>query len=272
MDATDLENYTYQVCCHASPCLSRSHSRSQLSQVKEALKKDPANSELTTLQSELTNLIDLTRQLIGAPAPSTSTSTPTSTTTSHKGKAPAGREPRPPPKPAAFFEDGSEAKLKAGAECMARWSKDGKFYPAKITSVGGSAAQPVFGVRFHEDGTTDLLSAGDVKPMSESKKRALEAEKATIDVEKEKKKRKMEKKEMSKKEKEEDMRGKQTSWQNFAKKGAKKGALVFPSFDWRSVVCPGVVIPGLEGKSMFATPTNPYAKGAPDCLHAGCKT
>lgn len=223
-DATDLENYTYQ-----------------LSQVKDALKKDPANKELVTLESELSNLIDLTRQLIGAPAPSTSTST----STQSKGKAPAPRESRPPPTAkTALFEDGSEAKLKAGAECMARWSKDGKFYPAKITSVGGSAAQPVFGVRFHEDGTTDLLSAGDVKPMSESKKRALEAEKATIDVEKEKKKRKMEKKEMSKKEKEEDMRGKQTSWQNFAKKGAKKG----------------VVIPGLEGKSMFATPTNPYAK------------
>jgi survival-of-motor-neuron-related-splicing factor 30 len=228
-DATDLENYTYQVCPFVTRRDAAEHRRVQLSQVKEALKKDPANSELVSLQGELENLIDLTRQLIGAPAPSASTSAgpSTSASTSAKGKAPA-RERRPLPSAPELLEDGTErGQLKAGDDCMARWSKDGKFYPAKVTTVGGSAAQPVFGVRFAADGTTELVSAADVKPMTESKKRALEAEKATLDVEKERKKRKAEKKEATKQERDADMRGKQSSWQNFAKKGAKKGGSSF---------------------------------------------
>lgn len=62
--------------------------------------------------------------------------------------------------------------------------------------------------------------------------------------EKEKKKAKGEKWMEKQKARADEMRGKQNSWQKFGKKAAKKG----------------IHIAGLEGKSVFQTPDNPYGE------------
>ena len=58
-------------------------------------------------------------------------------------------------------------------EVSARWhSGDGKWYAAKITSITGSASNPVYIVRFARYKNTETLSANDIKqPQPESKKR-----------------------------------------------------------------------------------------------------
>lgn len=50
---------------------------------------------------------------------------------------------------------------------LARWvSGDNSFYPARITSVTGSSSNPVYIVSFKSYGTTETLTARDIKPIS----------------------------------------------------------------------------------------------------------
>jgi survival of motor neuron-related-splicing factor 30 len=57
---------------------------------------------------------------------------------------------------------------------LARWKTgDGSFYPARITSITGSASKPVYIVTFKSYSTTETLSAKDIKAVAgeSSKKR-----------------------------------------------------------------------------------------------------
>jgi survival-of-motor-neuron-related-splicing factor 30 len=56
---------------------------------------------------------------------------------------------------------------------LAKWvTGDKSFYSARITSITGSAASPVYYVTFKSYGTTEALRAHDLKPMPhDSKKR-----------------------------------------------------------------------------------------------------
>lgn len=57
---------------------------------------------------------------------------------------------------------------------LAKWvTGDKAFYPARITSITGSSANPVYYVTFKSYGTTEALRAPDLRPMSshDSKKR-----------------------------------------------------------------------------------------------------
>jgi survival-of-motor-neuron-related-splicing factor 30 len=87
------------------------------------------------------------------------------------------------------------------------------------------------------------VNGPDVKPLTDTKKRALQA--SEEDAEREKKRKKNEKRLENKQAKAAEQVDKQKAWQSFAKKSAKKG----------------VAIPGVEGKSMFRAPDNPYGKG-----------
>ena len=63
---------------------------------------------------------------------------------------------------------------------LAKWvSGDKAFYPARITSITGSKAKPVYIVTFKSYATTETLSAQDIKPLGDSRKRKAEAEAAT---------------------------------------------------------------------------------------------
>jgi survival-of-motor-neuron-related-splicing factor 30 len=213
MDKTDLE--TYQV---------------QLSQVELALSADPSNAELSSLRSELKELIELTQTALSqAEAASSSKSDSTR-------------------KAAALVP---LQTWSAGDECLAKYSGDGGWYPARITSLGGSADNRVYSIVFKGYNTTELVKATEIKPLpanhasvdsSSNKRKLTKAE----EEDRERKKKKNEKKLEVKAAKAKEQTQKQATWQKFAKKSEKKG----------------VHIAGVAGTSIFKTPENPLGRGA----------
>lgn len=213
MDKADLE--TYQV---------------QLSQVELALSADPDNAELSSLRSELKELIDLTEAAL-AQAEAASSS-----------KAESSRK-------LATAVPGKS--WSAGDDILAKYSGDGSWYPARITSVGGSADNRVYSIVFKGYNTTELVKAAEIKalpanyastaPSSSNKRKLSKVE----EEEKEKKKKKNEKKLEVKAAKAKEQNNKQATWQKFAKKSEKKG----------------VHIAGVSGTSIFKTPDNPLGRG-----------
>lgn len=249
MDASELE--TYQV---------------QLSQVEQALAADPENEELAELVSELKQLIELTKatlaQTSGADKAKAEKKAAAASAQAHSSAA-AG---------AQHHQQGRAGKTwAAGDECLARYSGDEKWYPARITSVGGAEGNHVFSVVFRGYNTTELLKAHEIKALPASfqassssgpygvssdlgggagsgagagSKRKLSKEE---ELDRERKKKKNEKKLEVRAAKAKEQNQKQASWQKFAKKSEKKG----------------VHIAGVSGTSIFKTPDNPYGKGAP---------
>jgi len=212
MDKPDLE--TYQV---------------QLSQVELALQADPDNAELSSLQSELKELISLAEEAIAqADATSSSRAGPSRKSISSTPTFAWG----------------------AGNECLAKYSGDGSFYPARITSVGGSAENPVYSIVFRGYNTTELVKGSEIKslptnhqekaPAISNKRKLTKAE----EDERERKKKKNEKKVETRAAKAKEQLVKQATWQKFAKKSEKKG----------------VHIAGVAGTSIFKTPDNPLGK------------
>ncbi|TFK41089.1 hypothetical protein BDQ12DRAFT_720800 [Crucibulum laeve] len=210
MDKTDLE--TYQV---------------QLSQVELALASDPTNTELASLRSELKELVELAQAAIAqAEAASSSKADSRKSVTSTPSHA-----------------------WSAGDECLAKYSGDGSWYPARITFIGGSTENRVYSIVFKDYNTTELVKASEIKPLpanyanlapSSNKRKLSKAE----EEEREKKKKKNEKKLEVKATKAKEQTQKQATWQKFAKKSEKKG----------------VHIAGVSGTSIFKTPDNPLGR------------
>lgn len=209
MDKTDLE--TYQV---------------QLSQVDAALQADPDNEELAALRGELQELINLTQTAL---AQAEEASTP---------KAESSRK---------TYSFTPTATWSAGDECMAKYSADGSWYPARITSVGGSEQNRVYTVVFKGYNSTEQAKPSDLKPLplSYTSAAASTKRKHETDEEKERKKKKNEKKLETRAAKAKEQNQKQATWQKFAKKSEKKG----------------VHIAGVSGTSIFKTPDNPLGRG-----------
>ena len=223
MDKTDLE--TYQV---------------QLSQVELALSTDPDNSELISLRSELKELIELTQAAIAQ----------------QEAAASSSKAAEASKKAAAAASGASSTKAwAAGDECLAKYSGDGQWYPARIASVGGSADNRQYSVVFKVYNNTELVSASQIKPLpanytagssmggmgAGSKRKLSKVE----EEEREKKKKKNEKKLEVRAAKAKEQQEKQVSWQKFAKKSEKKG----------------IHIAGVSGSSIFKTPDNPLGRG-----------
>lgn len=62
--------------------------------------------------------------------------------------------------------------FKANDQVLAKWHAGDKgFYPARITSITGSSASPIYIVKFKADGSTETLRAKDIKPMINPNKR-----------------------------------------------------------------------------------------------------
>ncbi|KAI9508777.1 hypothetical protein F5148DRAFT_1275606 [Russula earlei] len=198
MDKESLE--TYQV---------------QLSQVELALAADPDNAELTSLRSELQELINLTTSLISQSetiASSKSTDTSRKTTTTQQSVA-----------------------WSAGMECLAKYSGDGAWYPARINSVAGSAEKRVYSI---QSSLKPLPPNYNLLPSAKRKVKEEEED------EKERKRKKNEKKLETRAAKAKEQLQKQATWQKFAKKSEKKG----------------VHIAGIAGTSIFKTPDNPLGR------------
>lgn len=232
MDKTDLE--TYQV---------------QLSQVELALSADTQNAELISLRSELKELIDLTQAAIDQQAAAASASSSKAAEASKKAAAAA----------ASSGASSSSKTLAAGDECLAKYSGDGQWYPARIASVSGSADNRQYSVVFKVYNNTELVSASQIKPLPSnhngggassgaggggagSKRKLSKVE----EEEREKKKKKNEKKVEVRAAKAKEQQEKQVSWQKFAKKSERKG----------------IHIAGVAGSSIFKTPDNPLGRGA----------
>ncbi|GAA5873714.1 hypothetical protein JCM16303_002564 [Sporobolomyces ruberrimus] len=241
MDPQELETYEYQ-----------------LAQLKLGLAKDPSNEEFLTLKGELESLIELIKQSIAptpAPAPPAPTASGSKTTTTTSTSTATGGENKP------------KKVWKSGDDCSARYTGDGKWYPARITSIAGSTEQPIYTVVFKGYDTPETVTQKDLRPSNNqfgngqppvtageplgggegsggSKRKAGEPSQAELD--KEKKKKKNEKKAETQKAKAEEQASRQKGWQSFAKKSAKKG----------------VNIPGMSGESMFRSPADmaPQAK------------
>ena len=220
MEKADLE--TYQV---------------QLSQVELALEQDPNNTELSELKSELQQLIDLTKTAIAQQEAAASSS-----------KAEASRKAA-----AAVSAAATQTKaFVAGDECLAKYSGDGQWYPARIASVGGSTENRQYSVMFKGYNTTELVNAAQLKalpagyaapaPAAGSKRKLTKSE----EEERERKKKKNEKKVETRAQKAKEQNEKQATWQKFAKKSEKKG----------------IHIAGVSGTSIFKTPENPLGRGA----------
>ena len=201
----------------------------QLSQVEATLETDPDNDGLATLRDELKELIELTQAAIAAEQASAS-------------KAESSRK-------AAAGAVASKA-WSAGDDCLAKYSGDGQWYPARIASVGGSTENRAYSVVFKGYNSTELVNSSQIKalpanyqiPVATSSKRKLTKEE---EEEREKKKKKNEKKVEARAAKAKEQMEKQVTWQKFAKKSEKKG----------------VHIAGVAGTSIFKTPDNPLGRG-----------
>lgn len=245
MDAKELETYEYQ-----------------LSQVNLVLEKDPSNAECLSLKGELVNLITLTKDFLAQTGSSKQTNSSgdqkestldsSATNPSHhknfnihrnRSKTPHEQDPKPSKPQAASNQLDSLKSLNPGDLCLAKYSGDGKYYPAKITTIGGSSETRIFTVVFKGYDTTELVTASEIKPLPDNKKRTLETT-AEHESDKDRKRKKNEKKTENKAAKAAEQLEKQKSWQSFAKKSVKKG----------------VHIPGIVGDSMFASPDNPFGK------------
>ena len=228
MDAADLE--TYQV---------------QLSQVELALSADPESNELISLRSELKELIDLTQAALAQSGGAASSSKPDA--------------PKKTSAPAAGAAAASGKAWAAGDECLAKYSGDGQWYPARIASVGGSADKRAYSVVFKGYNNTELVNGSQIKALPSGgagaasssfaaggaggSKRKLSKEE---EEERERKKKKNEKKLEVRAAKAKEQQEKQVSWQKFAKKSERKG----------------IHIAGTTGTSIFKTPDNPLGRGA----------
>lgn len=210
----------------------------QLSQVELALKDDPENTELKDLASELKQIIDLTQSAIS--------------------QSQAQNKPETSRKTTQTAVAGANGKTwTAGDECLAKYSGDGHWYPARITHVGGAADNRVFSIVFKGYNTTELVKANELKPPTATHlsgpgpyggasggaagKRKLTKE---DEDERERKKKKNEKKLELRAAKAKEQNEKKASWQKFAKKSERKG----------------IHIAGVAGTSIFKTPDNPHGK------------
>lgn len=240
MEKDDLE--TYQV---------------QLSQVELALAADPGSTELSSLKSELQELIELTKAAI------TQQEAAAAASSSSKNKA-------------ATAQQVSTKTFTAGDDCLAKYSGDGQWYPARVASVGGSTENRQYSVVFKGYNSTELVNATQIKPLpgnfsgsgsagggggggpsggaggsgAGGKRKLTKVE----EEEREKKKKKNEKKLENKAAKAKEQTAKQATWQKFAKKSEKKG----------------VHIAGVAGTSIFKTPENPLGRGESCSICSRC--
>jgi len=221
----------------------------QLSQVELALVSEPDNTDLSSLRSELKELIALTEQSIAQSEAAAATAAASSSRKTHTTTTPSASTP-----PATLFQ--------AGDEVLARYSGDNAWYPARITSVGGSEQNRQFSVVFKGYNSTELLQSASLKPLPAGYQASAASgggtngkRKAGDDFdgpgtgnggkdEKERKKKKNEKKAEVRAEKAKEQTSKQNTWLKFAKKSEKKGT----------------PIAGLAGTSIFKTPDNPHGR------------
>lgn len=215
MSAEEIESYKFQ-----------------LEQVELALQSDPSNEELTKLQHDLKELINMFEAASSA-----------SQTDSSPVKK---KQHQPVPEPTTAATALKHHEFSIDQEVLARWSGDGEFYKATITAIGG--ADQVFSVKFKGYNEAEFVKAEDIKPIQDKRKRAGVFE----NVEGPKKKKSSTTAtaptpSVPKKKKAVEFENKKNAWLNFATGSTKKTKTKAPTV--------------INKKSIFKTPDNPEGKG-----------
>jgi survival-of-motor-neuron-related-splicing factor 30 len=148
----------------------------QLETVQLGLQNEPENAELQSLQAELEEVIALTEAAIAELNP-TSVTAAVAKSSAPPVKEKWSKENHPAyqagyRKQEVEAEEPSSAIFSVNDTVSARWkSGDGGFYTARITSMTGSASDPVYIVTFKNYGNTETLRAKDIKPLSDQAKK-----------------------------------------------------------------------------------------------------
>ncbi|KAJ3281135.1 hypothetical protein HK104_000184, partial [Borealophlyctis nickersoniae] len=142
----------------------------QLEQVNEALEKDPGNSELEKLKTDLSELISLYANLV-QPAPPKPSTKSLASSSAPRSKTPQTASP-------TANGAGASAVTKQYAEgqrVLAKWSGDGKFYDAVIEAAPKDGLG-VYTVTFKGYGNKEAVKPEDIKPVpSSGQKRPISA-------------------------------------------------------------------------------------------------
>ena len=181
----------------------------QLETVQSGLLADPDNTELQNLKTELEEVIALTSTAIAelkpasaatkttaakkfppSPNPHQQQSQPAAPEKWSKEKHPAYQAGYRPPPPQSPITDElpppppqNPATFSVNDTVLAKWKTgDRSFYPARITSITGSAAKPVYIVTFKSYSTTETLSAHEIKPLTHPSSNANDAKKRKADA------------------------------------------------------------------------------------------
>ncbi|KAK2745161.1 hypothetical protein FQN55_006285 [Onygenales sp. PD_40] len=154
----------------------------QLEAVQSSLQVDPDNAELQGLKTELEEFITLTEQSITelrpalTPVPQKSKPSPPPvkekwSKENHPAYQAGYRKPTVEPAPEES-QPTTPTSFSVNDNVLARWaSGDNSFYPARITSITGSSTNPIYIVSFKSYATTETLTAKDIKPISDTRKR-----------------------------------------------------------------------------------------------------
>ncbi|KAF1808015.1 hypothetical protein P152DRAFT_258258 [Eremomyces bilateralis CBS 781.70] len=140
----------------------------QLETVLSALQGDSESAELNTLKDELNQILALQRDEV-AELKATAASEPAKPPSS---KDKWTRDPGPdvshrkPDTPHPTDQPSPAITYAVNDPVLAQWtSGDRKFYPARITSITGSAAAPVYTVVFKSYNNTETARAHELKPL-----------------------------------------------------------------------------------------------------------
>ncbi|KAI9373570.1 hypothetical protein BJX61DRAFT_375977 [Aspergillus egyptiacus] len=148
----------------------------QLETVQSSLQVDPDNTELQSLKAELEELINLTETSIAELKPASPPAKPSPAPAKSRDDYATKPGFRSPAVEQAE-EHSTPASFSVNEHVLARWvSGDNSFYPARITSITGSSANPVYIVSFKSYGTVESLTAKDLKPISNSDSRKRKAD------------------------------------------------------------------------------------------------
>ncbi|RUS22079.1 hypothetical protein BC937DRAFT_90493 [Endogone sp. FLAS-F59071] len=226
MNAEELATYQYQ-----------------LQQVEEVLAADPTNPEMLKLKTDLTELINLTAQYVQQEKQIKQQQHKVSHATTVADEEPASpNSPTTPSKP-----------LTVGSMCLAKWSADGKFYPATVSAIGGSAQ--VYSVVFKGYSDVEIVKAEDIRPMTEGNGTVGGAKggkrESVFEAPEDDKRKKKPKRDKNAPKKVAEEVVKQKAWLNFA---TKTGA------DEKKKKKTNVVVAPINKKSIFKTPDNPEGK------------
>lgn len=140
------------------------------------LRDDPENSELAALKGELSSLVDMLDESIAELKPKEASKLATKPPSPPVEPEKWSRENHPAFKKAtATTEESEDAPVtyRVNDTVMAKWvSGDKGFYNARITSITGSSANPIYVVKFKAYDTTETLRSKDIRPLSSNKRKA----------------------------------------------------------------------------------------------------